>query len=84
MEVTMDGDKYTGRLSRGTSAGFITGLAVPRTVNRTVTGSSEQFHALLANSRGKALRCQFQTALTRGQGVCQTDDGRMLDLVQGD
>ena len=83
MTVTIDGDVYTGPLSRGVSTGFISGLAGTRMYSGTVVTASDQFQALLTNKAGKVLRCQFQSALGRGQGICQNNDGRTFDLVQG-
>lgn len=82
MEVVIDGDRYAGRLSRGTSAGFFTGTAGTQTVTGTSIVASDQFQAVLTNSSRKVLRCQFQSALGRGVGICQNNEGRKFDLVQ--
>lgn len=74
---------YKGPLSRGMSTGFITGTTGSRYSTGAVFMASDQFQALLTNSAGKVLRCQFQSSLGHGQGVCQTNDGRTFDLVQG-
>ena len=82
MEVVIDGDRYAGRLSRGTSAAFFTGMAGTRLVTGTSVIASDQFQAVLTNSAGRVLRCQFQSALGRGTGLCQNNEGRTFDLVQ--
>lgn len=83
MEVVIDGDLYTGPLSRGMAAGITTGFSGTRMFTGTTIMASDQFQALLTNSAGKVLRCQFQSALGHGQGVCQNNEGRTFDLVQG-
>lgn len=82
MEVTIDGDKYEGPLYRGAAVGFGTGFVGVRSFNTTSIMASDQFQALLTNAAGKVLRCQFQSSFGRGQGMCQTNDGRTFDLVQ--
>lgn len=83
MQVTIDGDKYAGPLHRGMAAAFMTGFSGARTYTGTAIMASSDFSAILTNSAGKILRCQFNSALGRGQGVCQMNDGRTFDLVQG-
>jgi hypothetical protein len=83
MTVSIDGDTYTGPITRGVSTGFMTGFAGTRAYSGTMIGISDQFQALLTNSAGKILRCQFQSAGGRGQGICQNNDGRTFDFVQG-
>jgi hypothetical protein len=83
MEATVDGDVFRGPLIRGMSTGFITGTAGARFYSSNVIIASNNFQAVLTNSAGKVMRCQFQSALGRGVGVCQMNDGRILDLVQG-
>lgn len=82
MTVTIDGDVYTGTLSRGLTTGFISGNVGTQFVSGTTIIASDQFQALLTNKAGKILRCQFRSSLGRGQGVCQQNDGRTFDFVQ--
>lgn len=83
MEVTIDGDPYKGTVHRGAPpVGFMTGFSGTRTFTGTTMMVSSDFSSLLTNSAGKILRCQFNSALGRGQGLCQMNDGRTFDLVQ--
>lgn len=83
MQVTIDGDRYTGPLHRGVTAGLITSYSGTRMSTGTVIMPGTDFQSVLTNSAGRILRCQFNSALGSGQGVCQMNDGRTFALVQG-
>lgn len=84
MDVTIEGDRFAGSVSQGMMVGFGQTFTGTRMSTGTMVMGSGQFQGVLTNAAGKVLRCQFQSAMGRGQGMCQNNDGRTFDLVVGD
>jgi len=84
VEINVDGVLYRGSFVQGMSAGFgtvTTGTRVGTGTALTTDGSGQ---ALLTSPEGKVLRCVFGSVVAwRAQGQCQTNDGRLFDLLIG-
>lgn len=83
IEATIDGDRFSGPASQGVAVGFGQTFYNGRMGFGTSTIVSGQWQALLTNSSGKVIRCQFQAAAGSGQGLCQDNNGRNFDMVIG-
>lgn len=82
MEVTIDGEKYTGSLSGGSAPGFAT-MYTPRGPVMATTGvATGQFNATLTSPSGKVIVCQFNSMMGSGSGTCEGLDGRRFAFVQ--
>lgn len=84
MSVDINGDTFAGPLYRGVSPGIGAGVAGTTPVVVSTFGGLDQFYALLTNASGTVMRCQIQSIAARGQGICQTNSGRTLDVLIGD
>ena len=84
VEINIDGVPYRGTFSQNMSAGFGTAFSGSRVSNGTMLLSDGSGQALLTSPEGKVLRCRFGSVVAwEGQGQCQTNDGRVLDLLIG-
>lgn len=84
IEVDIDGVIYRGSYVQGATAGFGTVTTGLRTSSGTMIAMDGSGQALLTSPEGKILRCVFGSVVAwRGQGQCQTNDGRLFDLLIG-
>ena len=84
VEINVDGVLYRGSFVQGMSAGFGTVVTGTRVGTGTMVTTDGSGQALLTSPEGKVLRCVFGSVVAwRGQGQCQTNDGRLFDLLIG-
>ncbi|MBV7539462.1 hypothetical protein [Acidovorax sp. sic0104] len=84
LEINVDGVLYRGSFVQGVSAGFGTAMTGTRVGISTVMVTDGSGQALLTSPEGKVLRCVFGPVVAwRGQGQCQTNEGRLFDLLIG-
>lgn len=83
LSAMIDGDAYSGPVSRGMGFGLSQGLVGTRPMMATTTMFSDQFQGLLTNAAGRVIRCQIQSAGGRGNGICQDNNGRTYDVLIG-
>lgn len=84
LEINVDGVIYRGSFVQGMSAGFGVVTTGGRVGTGTVLAADGSGQALLTSPEGKVLRCVFGPIVAwRGQGQCQTNEGRIFDLLIG-
>lgn len=82
IQVTIDGERYTGTyaIGRGTAVAFgaTGGMAVG------LSSDSSGQALLISETTGQVIRCAFGSVVDwRGQGRCQNNAGRVFDLLIG-
>lgn len=84
VEINVDGVVYRGSFVQGMSAGVGVVTTGGRVGTGTVLAGDGSGQALLTSAEGKVLRCVFGSVVAwRGQGQCQTNEGRIFDLLIG-
>ena len=84
VQVNIDGVPYKGTFVQGATAGFGTTVSGQRVATGTFVTTDGGGQALLTSPEGKVLRCVFGSVVAwRGQGQCQTNDGRLFDMLIG-
>ena len=84
LEINIDGVIYSGTFVQGVTSAVGVSMVGARTVPTIGVGTDGGGQALLTSPQGKILRCQFGPVVGwRGQGQCQSNDGKVYDLLIG-
>lgn len=85
MEVSLDGERYTGSYMGAASSSFGTAGtfgAQPVAVMGATKSVTNQYSGLLASESGKTIRCEFiGEKRVGGNGACITGAGKTYDLL---
>lgn len=91
VEVTIDGEKYSGTFTQNTTVGFGQSFGTAFSGNRsaygtgfgTMVASNGSGQAVLTSANGKAIQCVFQAQMGQGSGMCEGLDGKRYIMVIG-
>ncbi len=82
LEIDIEGVRYSGTYSQNMSVGIGTGFAGRSAFTGSFVGSDGGGQALMTSPSGKVLRCVFGSVVAlRGQGACETNDGKRYDML---